>query len=345
MQSLLSELSSVKRRSVAGPICKIARLTVARCGTAALLLLLLGLYLVFPGCRVWKDLWEEKQTPRALEVSTDRDMVDLNVLTNIEGVSRVTPVIRVEAELANEESKLDCQIQGVSASYQEVKFTQGGIFPDGSTMPFLVLNQAAAKAFTQEDGSNVTIDAGTEITLTAEGSSQKAVICGIFQGGSETPTAYMSYETARKAYPQSGNTDLLLYLSHRGDSERVIKAVGKMGFTASVPENEAIRWELMEKQYSMLFLVSFTCILGSAMLTQECRKREDTSGEAAALLLSGMTAAEVNAIYPLRVILTGILSLPLAVILAMITGSFIPQGLIVSGALTCLYFVFAIALS
>ncbi len=318
-----------------------------RCGAAALLLLILGLYLVFPGCRVWKDLREEKQTPRALEVSTDRDMVDLNVLTNIEGVSRVTPVIRVEAELANEESKLNCQIQGVYASYLEVKFIQGGDFPDDSTMPFLVLNQAAAKAFTLEDGGHMTVDAGMEITLTAEGSSRKAVICGIFQDGSETPTAYMSYETARKVYPQSGNTDLLLYLSHRGDSEKVIKAVGKIGFTAAAPENEAIRWELMEKQYSMLFLVSFTCILGSSMLTQEHRKRENTSGEAAALLNSGMTAAEVNVIYPLRLVLTGILSLTLAVILTVITSSFIPQGLIVSGSLTCIYFflVFSIALS
>lgn len=316
-----------------------------RCGAATLLLLILGLYLVFPGCRVWKDLREEKQTPRALEISAERDMVDLNILTNIEGVSRVTPVIQIEAEMAYEEAKWNCHIQGVYASYMEVKFTQGGVFPDDSTMPFLVLSQAAAKAFTQEDGSNVTVDAGTEITMTAEGSSQKAVICGIFQDGSETPAVYMSYETARKAYPQSGSTNLLLYLPHRGDSEKVMKALSKWGFAASAPENEAIRWGLMEKQYSMLFLVSFTCILGSAMLTQERRKREDTSGEAAVLLLSGMTAAEVKAIYPLRVALTGVLALSLAVILAVITGSFIPQGLIVSGSFTCLYFVFVFAIA
>ncbi len=308
-----------------------------RCGAAALLLLTLGLYLVFPGCRVWKDLRGEKQTPRALETTTDRDMIDLNILTGIEGISRVTPVIRIDGALAAEDAKMNCQIQGVFPSYLELKFTRGGVFPDGSTMPFLVLNQAAAKAFTREDGGHVTVDAETEVTLTVGGSSQKAVICGIFRDGSEIPAAYMSYETARKAYPQSGSTNLLLYLPHRGDSERVIKALSKWGFTASAPENEAVRWELMENQYRMLFLVSAAFLLVAAMLTRERRKREDTSGEAAALLLSGMTASEVSAIFPLRSALTGIFSLFSAVTLAVVTGGFIPQGLLVSGFIACVY--------
>lgn len=343
-----SELSSTKRASAAETICKIALRTISRCGAASLVLLILGLYLIFPGCWVWQQLREDKQTPRVLEAFTDWDMIDLNVLADIEGVSRVTPVVRAEAELAAEDAKMRCRIQGVYASYLDGKFAQGGVFPDGSTMPFLVLNEAAAKAFLQEDGRNITVDAGTDVFMTAEGNSQKAQVCGVLKDGSETPAVYMSYDTARRISPQSGDgTSILLYLNHRGDSEDVIKALRKRNFTASAPEDETLRWELMETQYRILFLVSFTCILGSAMLTHERRKREDASGEAAVLLLSGMTLAEVSVIFPLRIVLTGIFSLSLAVMLAIIAGSFIPQGLIVSGALTCVYcfFAFIITLS
>lgn len=339
-----SELSSTKRASAAETICKIALRTIPRCGAASLVLLILGLYLIFPGCRVWQQLREDKQTPRVLEAFTDWDMIDLNILADIEGVSRVTPVIRTEAELAAEDAKMRCQIQGVYASYLDGKFTQGGVFPDGSTMPFLVLNEAAAKAFLQEDGRNITVDAGTDIFMTAEGNSQKAQVCGVLKDGSETPAVYMSYDTARRILPQSGDTNVFLYLNHQGDSEKVIKALRKRGLTASAPEDETLRWELMETQYRMLFLISFTCILGSAMLTHERRKREDASGEAA-LLLSGMTSAEVSVIFPLRIVLTGVLSLSLAVVLAITASSFIPQGLIVSGSLTCVYCFFAFTIA
>lgn len=311
-----------------------------------MLLLVLGLYLVFPGCQVWKTLREEKRMPRVIETSIDWQIPDLSALGDIDGVARSTPVIRVSGTLSWEDAKLDCEIQGVYASWLEGHFAQGGVFPDGSTMPFLVLNEAAAKAFLQEDGRNITAAAGTDIQLTAQGDSQKAQICGILKDGSETPAVYMSYDTARRIAPQSGDgIDILLYLNHQGDSEDVIKALRKRHFTVSPLEDESFRWELMEKQYGMLFLVSFACILCSAMLTQERRKREDTSGETAALLLSGMTLAEVKAISPLQIFMTGAFSMSLAVILAVITGSFIPQGLLACSFFICLYFVFTAALS
>lgn len=330
--------SSTKRaKTGAAIICKIALHTVPRCGAAALVLLGLGLYLIFPGFRVWQQLREDKGMPRVLEAATDRETVDLNNLAKIDAVAQVTPVISISGELSTEEAKLNCEIQCVYASWLGGNFSRGGVFPDGSVMPFLALNQAAAEAFLQEDERYITVDAGTDILLTAQGSSQKAQVCGILRDESETPAVYMSYDTARRIFAQNDGSAFLLRLNRRGDSEAVVKALRRMGFSAGTPENEALRWKLMEQQSLLFLFAGAGSLILSVLLTREHRKGE-SEGERQALLLSGMTAAQANGILPLRALFTNGLALFLAAILAAAVGNFTASGFAAAGILACLHF-------
>ena len=71
---------------MAGYICKIALKTVPRCGIAALILLCLGFYFLFPACQTFQQIQAEKNTPFELAATTDSGSIDLSMLMQIDGV-------------------------------------------------------------------------------------------------------------------------------------------------------------------------------------------------------------------------------------------------------------------
>ena len=283
----------------------------------------MGLYFPFPAFQTFEQIQTEKNTPYELTATTDVSNIDLNTLMQIEGVERISPVVNLNATLSLEEYKLDCEIRAVYSSFLSLKFTQGTMYPDSSNMPYLILNKAAAKAFTHEY-QTITVIPEDTVMMNANGTERKAIICGIFEDGSETPTVYMSYDTAQKEYSTSGQTELLFLLNNMGSAEDVVSALQRQNIYASFDSNLTLAWELLQKQCWQTTLLSIGLLACATALIREKRSAEiaKTRSEITMLLLSGMTADAVGSIYPLRIILTGLTCTLAATLMALIMGTF-----------------------
>lgn len=316
-------LSSAKRKIARENICKIAFKTIPRCGIAAIILLCMGLYFLFPACKTFQQIQTEKSTPYELTATTENGSIDLNTLMQIEGVERISPVVNLNATLSLNEYKLDCEIRAVYSSFLSLKFTQGTMYPDSSNMHYLILNEPAAKAFTHEY-QTITVTPEQTVIMNANGAERKAIICGIFDDGSETPTVYMSYDAAQREYGISGQTELAFLLNNMGSAEDVVTALQRQNIYASFDPNLTLAWELLQTQCWQTALLS-VCLLACAVaLMWEKRLTEiaKTRSEMTMLLLSGMTADAVGSIYPLRIALTGMFSTLATVFLALFMGTF-----------------------
>lgn len=290
---------------------------------AALILLCMGLYFLFPACQTFQQIQAEKSTPYELTAATDSSNIDLNTLMQIEGVERISPVVNLNATLSLNAYKLDCEIRAVYSSFLSHKFTQGTMYPDSSNMPYLILNKAAAKAFTHEY-QTITVKPEDTVILTANGTERKAIICGIFDDGSETPTVYMSYDAAQKEYGTSGQTELLFLLNNMGSAENVAAVLQRQNIYASFDSNLTLAWELLQKQCWQTALLSIGLLACAAALIREKRLAEisNSQSETAMLLLSGMTANAVGNIYVLRILLAEMASILTATLLSLIMGIF-----------------------
>ena len=330
-------LSDNTAKTVRASICKIAFKTIPRCGIAALILLCMGLYFLFPACQIFQQIQAEKNTPYELTATTDNSNIDLNTLMEIEGVERISPMINMNATLSLAEYKLDCEIRAVYSSFLSLKFIQGTIFPDNSNMPYLILNKAAAKAFSHEY-QTVTVSPEDTVMMNANGTERKAIVCGIFDDGSETPAVYMSYDVAQREYGISGQTELVFLLNYMGSMEDVVAVLQRQNIYASFDPNLTLTWELLQKQGWQTILLSIGLLACAAALIREKRSAGIAKAhtETAMLLLSGMTADAVGSIYPLRVVLTETACTLASVLISLIMGTF---SLIALGISICVVVV------
>ena len=295
--SLLRE----KRKNVGAHICKIAFKTIPRCGIAALILLCLGFYFLFPACQTFQQIRAEKNTPYELTATTDNSNIDLNTLMQIEGVEKISPVLNLNASLSLEEYKLDCEIKAVYSSFLSLKFAQGTMYPNSSNMPYLILNKAAATFFSKEQETTM-VTAEDTVTLNVNGTERKAVICGIFDDNRNSATVYMSYDTASQTFGQGSNTELLLRLKNKSNAEKVVSSLEKQSIYANFDPNITLSWELLQKQCYQTTLLSMVLLVCAPVLIRQTRRIElkASSAEINALLLSGLISNEVKTIYPFR---------------------------------------------
>ncbi len=245
----------------------------------------------------------EKSEPYELIAVASNREIYLDRILAIEGVDRVSPVIRLDAIIEyGKDATYSCQVQAVYSSYLNLNFTEGNCFSDNSNMPFLIINTAAAE--------DLTATVNTEILL----NGHKSVICGIFDDGNEVPSAYMSYDTASRFFPQTGQTELLIALRGKGYGSEVAQELQKQGLSAAFDENLHLRWELQTRQ-GWLFLLTaagFLTCAGILIAANRHRELETQYGEAGGLLLAGIMPQEVKWIFMLRILFATVLSFSFA---------------------------------
>ena len=283
----------------------------------------MGLYFLFPACQTFQQIQAEKNTPYELTATTDNNSIDLNTLMQIEGVERISPVVNLNATFSLNEYKLDCEIKAVYSSFPSLKFIQGTIYPDSSNMPYLILNKAAAKAFTHEY-QTISVSPEDTVMMYANGAERKTIICGIFDDGSETPAAYMSYDVAQKEYGTSGQTELVFLLNNMGSAEDVVSALQRKNIYARFDSNLTLAWELLQTQCWQTAMLSIGLLACATALIREKRSAEivKTRSETEMLLLAGMTADAVDHIFPLRITFTCTACVLAAAIISAIMGTF-----------------------
>ncbi len=250
-----------------------------------------------------------------MAVASDREIF-LDRILAIEGVDRVSPVIRLDAAIEyGKDSPYSCQVRAVYSGFLELDFKEGKCFSDNFNMPFLILNTAAAE--------DLTAAVNTEILL----NGHKSVICGIFDDGSEIAAAYMSYDTANRLFPQTGQTELLIALSGKGYGSEVAQELQKQGLSAAFDENLGLRWELQTQQGWLFLLtaVGFLTCAGILIAANRRRELEMQYGEISGLLLSGIMPQEVRWIFPLRIIFAVLVCLALAMTMGWLMVIFKPS--------------------
>lgn len=261
--------------------------------------------MLFPGTQTAQRLYREKHTPFELIGSTDGTTIDLNTLSQIAGVERVSPILHVNCQLTYGEKDASNQIDAVYASYLNVHLTDGSIFTDNTNMPYLVLNEAATRLFTEkDDGPGIAVQ--EELLMKSGDVETKAQVCGIYQDDSETPHIYMSYEVAHKLFgAQFTGINVAFLLTNKGAVEEVSAKLRKQNFSVGANTDTSLAWNLLEQQTWQTFLVSAVFVVCSAMLTRGkiVQEKRSAGGEYAVLLTEGLTEGKVRRITPLRILM------------------------------------------
>lgn len=316
-------LSNARKRTAAAHICKIALKTIPRCGIAALILLCLGMYFLFPASQTFQQIQTEKNTPYELTATTDSDSIDLNTLLQIEGVKRISPVLKLNSSLSMSGFELDCEIKAVYSSFLSLNFMKGTIYPDSSNMPYLIFNKAAAKSFSQEH-QTITVSPEDTVMMNVNGTDRKAIVCGIFDDGSEIPTVYMSYDVAQKEYGHNGQTELIFLLENKGAADNAVSSLQRHNIYGNFDPSITLAWELLQEQCIQTILLSIGLLACATALIREKRAAETatTQSETAMLLLAGMTADAVDHVFPLRITWTCTACILAAALISVVMGTF-----------------------
>lgn len=312
-------------------ICKIAFRTIPRCGFAALLLMCIGLYSLFPACKSFQEIQVDKHTSYELNAYTNSNSLNLNTLVQMEGIEKISPVLKLNSSLSIKDYVLNSEVLAVHSSYLQLNFIEGSMYPENSNMPYVILNEAAAESFKQEY-KTMTVYPGDTIQMDAGGLSRKAIVCGIFDDGAESPTIYMSYDVAHKEYGTYGHTDLIIVLENKGSAESVISSLHKKGIYANFDSNITLAWDLRLKQCWQTVLLSIVLLVCAALLIRWKRKEESVKcrSEGYMLLLSGMTASTLRRLYPVRLGMAQLVCMLAASTVAVIMGNFLLLGFVVA---------------
>lgn len=278
------------------------------------------------------QLREEKLVPCEMIGTTDNENIDLKELLLIEGVERVSPAIQFDTEMQFGEYKLSCQVQAVHSSFLDVELNEGALYSDSSNMPFLLLNEAAAKSFASDKDTKIMMAANTNITMTMNNETTYALICGIFDDKKETPAVYMSYDFAKRMLEKESVTTLLFALPNKGESAHVALSLQKEGINASYSENDDVRWSLMEQQVFQFMLSCVGFLVCSTLLLRK-QFHAESKEEIQALLMCGIDMAAIKQLLCNRLVILYAICILVSALVATLFG--------ISSAMAVLFSVIA----
>ena len=200
---------------------------------------------------------------------------------------------------------------GVEASYPEGEWLSGEIYPESTAMPYLVLNEAAVKAFTNEKKQNLQeageVDWDSQ-SLILEGESKTVLrICGTLKDEKEEAIAYLSQEQMKEILLRFGEESaadtLWIRLVDAGVKETVIRRLEALGL--AVIDNESSResdWDLRTERQSFFLGVGIFVIVwsGVVMFFQERSRRQEMAGVYSVLFQIGISESSMRSIGQVR---------------------------------------------
>lgn len=310
-------------------LCKIAWKSIPTWGITALAILSAGFFFLVSSGATLGELHDMGYTSCLMSAQAESRNPDLNVLTDLEGVEAVTPVIRQSAVLTLGEDSLECEILAVSGSFLDLTFAEGKIFPDESNMPFLILNEAAVKSLSGY-GQNSRVTVGNSIKLRQDGMEEAAVICGIYRDGSEIPAGYRSYGTAGKTTQDRETTELLIRLTGFSKAENVAALLASYGISARVDSVQTLRWSAAKTDLWQRVALSLCFLVCGQTVTrlQTTARREQEMERLEMLRMAGMTEGESRLCLPLRVLAVEAMCFAAGCLASAALGAFSPIGMV-----------------
>lgn len=326
-----------------GIICKIAWKTIGRYGKASLLMLCIGFLFVLTTADAYSQLDEELSSSYILSGSVS-GQAELEKYYEISSIDAATPVLNVDAALSSQESSLSTSITAVTSDYLDVAFSLGGVFPDESNMPFLVLNRYAAEHFTTQDDTVTSVDVNDTVVMTIQEQEVSAVICGIFEDGLEQPVVYMSYTVASRMLPKEETINLLFRLNRTDDLEEAAKELDKLHVSVTYDHALPERWKLTKQQIYQTFLSALILLLCSAvqMAGQNRQEQQEALPQLQALCLCGINPGQVGLLFVVRTLFAGLICFTVGMAVAMIMQRISWLGILCCTICLVLHFTFSV---
>lgn len=296
-----------------GTICKISLRTIGRYGKASLAMLCVGFLFLITTSNSYRILHQELSEPYTL-LGEITGRADLERYEQVRSVDAVTPVISFDTTLTVEKASLSGVVTAVTSDYLKLPISKGGLFPNESNMPFLVLNKYAAEHFQTEDKKEVKVSVNDSVTMAIQVGERSAIICGIFDDKQEKPVIYMSYSLAAQMLPKEERVELLIRLEETGALEKVAKELKKLGLSLSYDETMPQRWNLTKQQTIQSFVSALVLLICSAVQMSGVHRLEQSQciQERQLLLLNGITRKQLRWMLPLRTLFAGLFCLLVA---------------------------------
>lgn len=245
--------------------------------------------LCFAGA-ILTTVMQEKALPYELIVSSESNTgitdEDIRKISEIPDVRAVSAILQIPVSIKTGRYSAQLTLTGMDAAYLTDALAEGGVFPDNSVMPYIVLNDAACKQFT--DGETATGDEAPKINWLNAAFSLQAVedgrwitskVCGILADSGETqePAAVVSLPVARKLLRNSSqSTDILtahVRVANIGRAVSISKAITTLGLAVSNSTLELQgKWDTEIKEMRYLLVIGVTCLICSIVLTVNRRK-------------------------------------------------------------------------
>ncbi len=246
--------------------------------------------LCFAGA-ILTSVQEEKAQPYELVLSaqgntsiTDSTIADI---LKIPDVKAATPILEVPVTAQTGKYAAQLTFTGMDAGYLDGVYTQGGVFPTDSVMPYILLNEAACKQFT-EKGTDVGEETPDIAWLTATcslstGEASRSVtskVCGILANDDEKdaePVAYISLSVAkellRKSNQPAGAQAAWVRVTNIGCADAVSKQIVALGLDVTNSNGQMqAEWDTEMKEMAYLITLAIFLLMCSAVLMTAWRK-------------------------------------------------------------------------
>ena len=272
-----------------------------------------GVVILTIGGRIYFEIREEKQQPCEINASALAGISSerLKEVNALEGVLAGSRIWSGEGKLLFGDYQASVTFVGVEASYPEGEWLSGEIYPESTAMPYLVLNEAAVKAFTNEKKQNLQeageVDWDSQ-SLILEGESKTVLrICGTLKDEKEEAIAYLSQEQMKEILLRFGEESaadtLWIRLVDAGVKETVIRRLEALGL--AVIDNESSResdWDLRTERQSFYLGVGIFVIVWSGVVIffQERSRRQEMAGVYSVLFQIGISESSMRSIGQMR---------------------------------------------
>lgn len=290
---------------------------------------------------------QEKALPYELIVSSERNtgITDsaIGKISEIPDVRAVSAILQVPVGIKTGKYSAQLTLTGMDAAYLTEVFAEGGIFPDSSAMPYIVLNDAACKLFSEDDtaaGDEMPevdwLKAAFSVQAAEDGRWITSKVCGILANHGETqePAAAISLSVARELLRNGGqSTDTLtacVRVANIGRAAGVSKAIAALGLAVSNP-NAALqeKWDAQGKETLYLLVISVLCLacsIVSAVTRRKIYAAEQTPA-LETLRWMGMNERDMGRLLSIPSVSLSLLGSAIGVVASVALPSFLPPGL------------------
>ena len=292
---------------------------------------------------IWATVHEEKAQPCELAVAassyaeiTDQVVADILALDD---VVATTGILEVPVTLKTGHYTASLTLIGIDPVYLVGDIVMGGLFPDNSIMPRVVLNEAATKQFIDsENSSSSSADNAPDINwlnaniaLSAGEKTITSKINGILTDINDEPTGYISLSIAKELLRQQKLSTVYSSMAIRirsiGYTQSITRRITALGYDVSNPNTELqTKWDAQEKEMGYLLITGTAFILCAVLLMAAVAtgnsKEQKTLYQT--MRWMGMSLSELKQIAFLQALYVGVAGAFLGIAISCAIPSFIP---------------------